>query len=334
MITIANRPSRSRARLLLSAACLALLCAAPPAQAYTNPIINNTRDIDVTRFDGAYHMVEPAGGEQNGGYYKYRTSTDLVNWSSVTQILQRPAGHGLWQGYLYKHNGTNTYYLYYTNINATSGQTIRVASAPSATGPWTDHGRLITSMGGIDPYLFRDDNNTFWLYYKNDAAGEKSIWVQKLSDPKTKTSGYNAKKLIQPQPGTWEDNGYVSAEGPCMRKYAGKYFLLYTGGPYGQYDYAIGYAYSNSPDGTFTKYSGNPIMSNVESPNVYSPGVPTVVQDGGGTDFVVYRQRITAERQSDRFVAIDKLVKSNAENNVINAVATRGTSQTDPVPLP
>ena len=119
-----------------------------------------------------------------------------------------------------------------------------------------------------------------------------------------------------------------------MRKYAGKYFLLYTGGPYGQFDYAIGYAYSTKPDGPFTKYSGNPIISNVESPNVYSPGVPTVVQDGDGTNFVVYRQRETAERQSPRFIAIDKLNVTNAASNVINGKATRGTSQTNPVPLP
>jgi beta-xylosidase len=322
-----------RPRLSL-AVCLLALCAAPFAGAYTNPIISNTRDPDCTRFDGAFHLIEPGGGEAAGGFYKYRTSTDLVNWSTVTEIFQRTPGNALWQGYLYKHAGDGKVYLYYTKVDAAGDKTIGVASAASPTGPYTDHGRLITSMGGIDPYLFKDSDGSFWLYYKNDAEGFKNIWVQRLSNPKTKYSGYNAKMLIDPQPGTWEDNGYVSAEGPCMRKYDGKYFLLYTGGPYGQFDYAIGYAYSSRPDGTFTKYSGNPIISNVESPNVYSPGVPTVVQDGAGTNFVVYRQRETAERQSPRFIAIDKLTVSNAASNVINAKATRGTSQTNPVPLP
>ncbi|MES2693987.1 MAG: family 43 glycosylhydrolase [Verrucomicrobiota bacterium] len=329
-----TRSSRGPARLLSFATCLLALCSVPLAHAYTNPVITNTRDIDCTRFDGEFHLIEPAGGDVNGGYYKYRTSKDLVNWSTVTQILQRPPGNEVWQGYLYKHTANSTYYLYYTNLNSATGKTIRVASAPAPTGPWTDQGQLITSMGGIDPYLFKDSDATLWLYYKNDADGEKNIWVQKLSNPTTKTSGYNAKKLIQPQPGTWEDNGYVSAEGPCMRKYAGKYFLLYTGGPYGQFDYAIGYAYSTTPDGTFTKYSGNPIMSNVESPNVYSPGVPTVVQDGSAQDWVVYRQRETAVRQSPRQVTIDKLNVSSAGSNVINGVATSGTSLTSPVPLP
>lgn len=321
-------------RHLLPVLGVALLASAPVASAnYTNPIISNTRDPDCTRFDGAFHLIEPGGGEVDGGFYKYRTSTDLVNWSAVTQIFQMPPGSGLWQGYLYKHPADGKIYLYYTKQTA-SGGTIGVASSTSPTGPWTDHGRLITATGGIDPYLFRDSDNSLWLYYKNDADGFKNIWVQRLSNPKTKYSGYNAKLCVNPQPGTWEDNGYVSAEGPCMRKYAGKYFLLYTGGPYGQFDYAIGYAYGTKPDGPFTKYSGNPIMSNVESPNVYSPGVPTVVQDGNGQDWVVYRQRVTAERQSARMITIDKLNVGNASSNVINAKATNGTSLASPVPLP
>lgn len=327
-------PSGGRSSRLAFAVCLLALCAAPFAAAYTNPIITNTRDPDCTRFNSEFHLIEPGGGEANGGFYKYRTSKDLVNWSTVTQIFQQTPGNALWQGYLYKHSPDQKIYLYYTKVTSAGDKTIGVASATSPTGTWTDHGRLITATGGIDPYLFRDSDGSMWLYYKNDATGFKNIWVQRLSGPKTKYSGYNAKLLVDPQPGTWEDNGYVSAEGPCMRKYDGKYFLLYTGGPYGQYDYAIGYAYSNKPDGTFTKYSGNPIMSNIESPNVYSPGVPTVVQDAAGTNFVVYRQRETDVRQSPRMITIDKLNVNNAASNVINAKATNGTSLTNPVPLP
>lgn len=313
--------------------CALALASSPLVHAYTNPIITNTRDPDCTRWDFVYHLIEPGGGDVAGGFYKYRTSKDLITWSAVTEIFQRPAGNALWQGYLYKHTDGKIY-LYYTNVNDTSGKTIGVASATTPTGPWTDHGRLITATGGIDPYVFRDSDNSLWIYYKNDADGFKNIWVQRLSGPRTKYSGYNAKLVIDPQPGTWEDNGYVSAEGPCMRKYDGKYFLLYTGGPYGQYDYAIGYAYGTRPDGPFTKYSGNPIFSNTESPNVYSPGVPTVVQDGDAQQWVVYRQRETAERQSPRQLTIDKLNVGSAASNVINGKATNGTAVTNPVPLP
>lgn len=333
-MTTVNPLCGGRVRLLSLAACLLVVGAVRPALAnYTNPIITQTRDPDCTRFDGVFHMIEPGGGATNGGFYKYRTSKDLVTWSAVTQIFQQAAGNELWQGHFYKHTD-GVYYLYYTRVNDATGSTIGVASATSMAGPWTDHGRLITATGGIDPFPFMGPGGNLWLYYKNDAAGFKNIWVQRLSNPKTKYSGYTARLLVDPQPGTWEDNGYVSAEGPCMRYYSGKYFLLYTGGPYGQYDYAIGYAYSDSPDGTFTKYSGNPIMSNVESPNVYSPGVPSVVQDGSAQDWVVYRQRVSAVRQSDRQITIDKLDVSNAANHVINAKATSGTSLAAPVPLP
>ena len=303
------------------------------ARAYTNPIITNTRDPDCRMFDGKYHLIEPAGGVDNGGSYKYRSSKNLVTWSAVTTIFKRPSGTALWQGHMMKHTDGKVY-LYYTAVDDASNKTIGVASATSPTGSYTDHGRLITASGGIDPFPFVDTDGSIWLFYKDDAAGQKNIWVQRLSDPKTKYSGYNPKLCIDPQPGTWEDNGYVSAEGPCMIKLGSTYFLLYTGGPYGQKTYAIGYGYASAPDGPFTKYSGNPIVSNLESPNVYSPGVPTIVTDNVGAYWMVYRQRINATTGSARQITIDPLNVSQAGSNIIDAVGTNGVSQPNPAPLP
>jgi beta-xylosidase len=307
------------------------LCLSACAFAYINPIITNTRDPDCSHFDGMYYMIEPAGGPTNGGYYKFRSSKDLVNWSADTPLFQQAAGVELWQGHLWHPDGYSNYYLYYAKL-VNGVKSIGVATAPAITGPWTAQADLITGQGAIDPYPYDNSDGTMWIYYKNDS--DKCIYVQKLSNPTTRASGYSPKRLIVPQAGTWEDNGYVSAEGPCMRKYSGKFFLLYTGGPYGQYDYAIGYAYSSNPDGPFTKYSGNPIMSNAESPNVYSPGVPCVVKDNVGDDWVVYRQRETIDRLSPRQITIDKLTTTNSASNVINAKATNGVSKTNPAPLP
>lgn len=310
-----------------------LLAFAARAHAYQNPIITNTRDPDCRQFDGQYHLIEPAGGVDVGGSFKYRTSKNLVTWSAPTTIFKRPQGTALWQGHMMKHTDGKIY-LYYTAVDSSDQKTIGVASATSPTGPYTDHGRLVTASGGIDPFPFVDTDGSIWLFYKDDATGMKNIWVQRLSDPKTKYSGYNPKLVIDPQPGTWEDNGYVSAEGPCMIKLGGTYFLLYTGGPYGQASYAIGYGYATAPDGPFTKYSGNPIMSNTESPNVYSPGVPTVVTDNVGAYWVVYRQRVSAVRLSERRITIDPLDVSQAGSNIIDAKATSGVSQQNPAPLP
>ena len=320
-------------RVFPAAAAMFAFSVTSIVHAYTNPLITNTRDPDCSRFDGKYHLIEPAGGVDNGGSYKYRSSKNLVTWSSATTIFKRPSGTALWQGHMMKHTD-GMVYLYYTAVDDANNKTVGVASATSPTGPYTDHGRLITSSGGIDPYPFVDSDGSIWLYYKNDAAGFKDIWVQRLSDPKTLYPGYNAKLVVHPQAGTWEDNGYVSAEGPCLIKLGSTYFLLYTGGPYGQVTYAIGYAYSNAPDGTFTKYAGNPIVSNTESPNVYSPGVPTVVTDNVGAYWMVYRQRETATTGSNRIITLDPLDVSQAAQNIIDATATRGVSQPNPAPLP
>ena len=328
-----NLFSAIRATPLSIALCCFAAIPAPLAFAYTNPIITNTRDPDCSKFDGKYHLIEPGGGVDNGGFFKYRSGKTLVTWSSVTNIFSRPSGTALWQGHLMKHTDGKVY-LFYTAVNSSDVKTIGVASANSPTGPYTDHGRLITASEGIDPYPFVDSDGSIWLYYKNPATGQKNIWVQRLSDPKTKYAGYNPKLLISPAAGTWEDNGYLSAEGPCMIKVAGNYFLLYTGGPFGQKTYAIGYAYSTSPDGTFTKYSGNPIVSNTESPNVYSPGVPTVVTDNLGAYWMVYRQRVSGTANSARQITIDPLDVSQAASNIIDATGTNGVSQPNPAPLP
>lgn len=74
-------------------------------------------------------------------------------------------------------------------------------------------------------------------------------------------------------------------------------------------------------------------MSNAESPNVYSPGVPNVVQDGADDYWLIYRQRATAATDSPREITIDKLNTTNAANNIINATATSGVTRANPVPL-
>lgn len=324
-------PTLFAAARRLAGGVLLLVALTSGVHAYENPIITNTRDPDCSRFDLQFHMIEPAGGVTNGGYYKYRTSTDLVNWSAPVTILQQQPGFALWQGKFKKINGK--VYLYYTRVDSSDTKTIRVASADTPAGPFTDHGRLVTASEGIDPCPFTEADGTIWLYYKNPAAGEKSIWVQKLSNPTTKASGYSPKRLLSPAVGTWEDAGYPSLEGPAVVKISGTFFLLYTGGPYGQASYAVGYAHSANPDGPFTKYSGNPIMSNAESPNVYSPGVPSVVQDGADAYWLVYRQRATAVDDSPRQITIDKLNTTNAANKVINATATNGVTKANPVPL-
>lgn len=285
------------------------------ALAYENPIMTHINDPDVAQMDGAYHLTYPKG-HGKGGQYLYSTSRDLVHWSDPVAILQQAPGTSLWQSSYFR-DADGQLYFYYTVVTRDRSKAVHVAKAADA----------------IDPYPMRDANGGLWLYYKNDQKGQKGIWVQKMSDPATPVAG-SAKEILHPQANTFEDSGYQSVEGPTVIQRAGLYFLLYTGGPFGAKNYAVGYAVSKSPDGPFTRGKNNPILANSRSPSVFSPGVPTVVVDGAGKSWLVYRQRESAQRRSPRELTLDPLDDSQAAQGILNANATSGVEEPDPVPLP
>ena len=333
-IVVGNRPiqfkrTSHRVRHLLYALFAAVMILLPSTSfCYENPLLGPINDPDCVLIDGTYHLIEP-GGHAGAGYFNYRTSRDLVHWSKPVRILQQQPGHQLWQGFFYK-DTDGKLYLYYAVLDEMHYKSVHVAVAPAFTGPYTDLGEVASNA--IDPTLFRDDDGSLWLYFKNDRPGYKSIWAQRMATPST--VAVPATEILRPMPKTFEDNGYVSVEGPTVIKRAGKYFLLYTGGPFGGKSYAVGYAVAQHPEGPFVRGPNNPILSNTKSSNVYSPGVPDVVLDGAGKSWMVYRQRQTAERRSPRMLTLDPLDDSRAAEGILDAKATSGTSVPDPVPLP
>ncbi|OZA07769.1 MAG: hypothetical protein B7Y02_13455, partial [Rhodobacterales bacterium 17-64-5] len=257
---------RHLATLLL----LALLGLAGPGLAYQNPILAPINDPDCIALDGLFHLIEPEGGKQ-AAHFTYRSSRDLVHWSDPVAILPQPPGTALWQGSYYR-DTDGSLYLYYAAVEAGQIKSVRIARAASVTGPFTALGTLVT--GAIDPYPLRDPSGRLWLYYKNDLPGQKGIWVQRMDGPAT-PAPVPATEVLHPAPGGFEDNGYRSVEGPTVILRAGRYFLLYSGGPFSKASYAVGYAVADRPDGPFVRAANNPILSNSTAPGVYSPGVPS-----------------------------------------------------------
>ncbi len=302
---------------------------AAPAQAYQNPILTGIRDPDASLLNGVYHMIEPEGHTDNGGYYAERSSKDLLHWSAPTAILQQAPGFFLWQGHFYAAQDGQIY-LYYTEVDTTKRRIVKVASAKSPTGPFTTLGTIADN--GIDPYPFQDADGTLWLYYKNDLKSDRGIWVQRMASP-SKPAAQPPVEVLKPQPGTFEDTGMVTVEGPTVIFQNGNYFLIYTGGAGNLYNYAVGYAVARHPTGPFVRGPNNPILANSKSPNVFSPGVPSVVPDGSGTLWLIYRQRATADNDSPRQLTIDPLDVSRAAQGILSATATNGVTLPDPVPL-
>lgn len=315
-------------------ACLFVLCSvvALGQTTYQNPVLYISSDPDVSVFNGKFHMINP-----HGDHYLYRESKDLINWSSPVSILTQPAGDVVWEGSMTQDPGTGDIWLYYTQN--TGGDTTYIKVAKSTNGPTGTYQTFNFSIpSAIDPCFFRDTDGSMYLYYKHEVTG-LNLWVQQLSFYNSKIG--SAVKVLDPNcnagtgdPG-WECCGEPQLEGPCMAKFGSKYFLLYTAGYFNDTNcYSIGYAYSTSPIGPFTRRSGgDPIMSNWESPNCYSIGAPNVVADGAGNSWVVYRQWPNPPSGNHHF-CIDQLTTIDPANNKLNAVATHGVTLTAPVPLP
>lgn len=312
---------------LIRTLALCWLCLASPVLAYENPIITGIMDPDTYEEGGTYHMITSAGGPKNA-HYAYRTSRDLLHWSAPVAILPQPKGINLWQGSFFR-DGDGQLYLYYTTVDRSKAKAVHVARAEDFTGPFTDLG--VVAPHAIDPYPLRAEDGSLWLYFKDTRPGEKSIWVQPMASP-ARAAGA-ASEVLSPRPGTFEDNGFLSVEGPSVIARGGHYFLLYTGGPFGQKTYSVGYAVADRPQGPFTRGPNNPLLSNSLTPNVYSPGVPAVVTDGAGKSWLVYRQRVSARRSSEIFLAIDPLDDAQAAKGILRASPSRDAERPDPVPL-
>jgi len=319
------------------APCLIAFSAAPVARAqtYKNPVLYISSDPDVSLFDGQYNMINPSGD-----HYLYRTSKDLINWSTPVNILTQASGDVVWEGYMTKNTNNGDYWLYYTVEHTLQGPDVTEVKVAKSTngpaGPWQIMGFSIPSA--IDPCFFQDSDGSKYLYYKHEVTG-LNIWVQKLCS----YDCLNGSPILLLSPdcsaGTgdpgWECCGEPQLEGPCMVKFGSKYFLLYDAGYFNDTNcYCIGFAYSTSPVGPFTRRSGgDPIMSNWESPNCYSIGAPDVVPDGGTNYWVVYRQWPNPPNGSHHF-CIDRLSTIDPANNKINADATHAVTLPAPVPLP
>jgi hypothetical protein len=232
-----------------------------------------------------------------------------------------------------------TYYCAYARhavVAMTHTRHIRLASAASASGPWTDLGSILTlgsqaweeTDRGNSCWLM-EDGGTFYLFYDNngDAGGATrdigvatastvtGAYTKYASNPiiqRGSAGAWDSRRVQEPsvivQDGTWvmaymgedtddplgesekigiatasspfgpwtkdADNPVVGfgtsgqfddtgAADPALFHDGARYWMLYSGlsGTAGEFPWQLGLAYATTPNGTWTKYSGNPILS-------------------------------------------------------------------------
>jgi beta-xylosidase len=94
-------------------------------------------------------------------------------------------------------------------------------------------------------------------------------------------------------------------EGPFMLKHNGRYYFMWSEGGWGQPDYSVSYAISDSPLGPFHRIGK--ILE--QDPNVATgAGHHSVIKDRKGNWYIVYHRRPLGEKEANsRVTCIDRL---------------------------
>lgn len=323
---------RSPAWLLMATVSLVIIGVGFTFQATAepneNPILSEAplADPHLIKVDDTYYLYATyldnslLGGSD---HYALYTSTDLADWTKQPEVFTQDSTK-VWAPDVFQNPEDGRFYLYYSlDMN------IGVAVADEPQGPFEDLGVLIESA--IDAHMFYDEGN-YYLYYSSvddttelglivqfiqslfSSSVEKpreNILVQPMANA-TEISG-DPVLLLEPTE-SWEQGLLLDVnEGAWMFKNEDTYYLMYSGNETLFYDYAVGYATSESPMGPFTKHSGNPILKtsklSAHNRGVISPGHHSVITEEDGSHWIIYHQKrsIFNIGFSDRYVCRDEL---------------------------
>jgi beta-xylosidase len=245
---------------------------------YQNPVLRGDYpDPSVVRVGANYWAT--ATSSEWAPQFPILHSSDLVNWKIVGNVFdERPkwAVGNFWAPEITWHNGK--FYVYYVARNREGRLSVAVATAPQATGPYTDHGPLVSQhAGSIDGMAFSDQQGGRWLVWKEDGNSRNQptpIWLQRLTDDGLKLTG--ERRQILTNDAEWEAH---VIEGPFVFFLDGWYYIFYAGGACcGQEcGYSVGVARARKLEDPWEKYANNPILTH--SQQFLCPGHGSVVQD-------------------------------------------------------
>lgn len=262
----------------LSALVLAAMptAAAPVEPSFVPVYRDDFPDAFVTVHDGRF----VAYATNSGINLPMITSTDLVNWTPVTDPATGQRLDGMpvlapWvkQGFTWAPEVLRIgqrWLLYYTASNRRRDmQCIGVAVAASPTGPFRDTAAepLLCQHeqgGSIDANVLRDADGKLFIYYKNDGNRVRqrtAIWGQGLSPDGLAVTGAPVRLLTDDD--RWEEK---VVEAPTMVRSPSGYTMFYSGGYFGWNPenrlspYAMGYATCSGPLGPCIEAPDNPIL--------------------------------------------------------------------------
>ncbi len=225
---------------------------------------------------GADPFVLLAGGK----YYHYSTndpdgyhvliSDDLIHWEDGGYCLHKNDVNGdkwFWAPEVLALR--EKYYMVYT-----SEEHLGLAVSDSPKGPFVQIRReWLSERQAIDGHFMVDGDGAVYLYYVRfdhgnvlygvKLAGSAEEFIALAAEGSVKIDDASEVRLLSSEE-EWETHMGRITEGPFVLRHNGKYYLTYSANDYRSPRYAIGYAVSDSPLGTFVKYGGNPILERKE----------------------------------------------------------------------
>ena len=244
------------------------------------------------------------------------SSPDLVHWTKHPHVLDVKgvswAAYAIWAPSVLPQNGK--YYLFFGANDlqeqdaSPGGIGVAVSSAPG--GPFVDLlgkpliGSYHHGAQPIDPFAFKDDDGTIYLYY----GGHAHCDVVRLSA--------DLKQVLPLGDGTtWKEitpAKYV--EGPFLIKRHGVYYFMWSEGSWGDASYGVAYAKGPSPVGPFSR-AGKILQTDPAVAN--GPGHHSVLHIPGTDEwYIVYRRHpLGTTDPNERVMAVDRL-QFDADGNI------------------
>ena len=195
-------------------------------------------------------------------------SKDLVNWTQVGNVLNRPSqlvnmeGQGVSGGIFapaIEYNPHNqTYYMITTNVGAGNF----FVKTQNPFGEWSDP-IMLPQVGGIDPSFFFDEDGRAYIVNNDEPAGEpeysghRTIMIQEFDVNTDQTIG--PRKIIVDK-GSRPEEKPIWIEGPHLYRMNNKYYLMAAEGGTGGWHSEVIFS-SNEPMGNYQAWEKNPILT-------------------------------------------------------------------------
>lgn len=180
---------------------------------------------------------------------------------------------------------------------------IAVASSDHPLGPFRQETkRWLREEPAIDGSFFVDDDGSVYLYFVRFRGGNE-ICAARMKGDLSEIEEEYPDCLISAD-AAWETIDCSVAEGPCVLKHNGLYYLFYSCNHTRSADYAVGYAVSDDPKGPFKKHADNPILK--KNGRFRGVGHNNFVRAADGTLLCVYHcHSIDSENFRPRMVCIN-----------------------------